>query len=89
MDTPLLNFNKRDAWTELRVFCNTILQNHPNVMICGTNAAELVKDIRMSTTVEGKDSLYKTQGNSEYGMHLVDCFIYLLTTYLNSYVKRT
>ena len=88
MDKPMLNFSRADAWTELRIFCNTVLQNHPNFVICPKNAAELISDLDHATTVEGSDKLFKTSGNTEYGMHLVDGFMYLLTTYLNQYVKR-
>lgn len=88
MDKPMLNFTRKDAWTELRIFLNAILQNHPNFIICPTFAKDLIQDIELATTTEGEDKLYKTSGNTEYGMHLVDGFIYLLTTYLNNYVKR-
>lgn len=88
MDKPMLNFNRTGAWNELRVFINAIFQNHPNVIICGTNARDLVQDIRLSQTLENTDKMYKTSGNTEYGMHLMDGLIYLLTTYLNTYVKR-
>lgn len=88
MDKPLLNFSKKDAYTELRVFCNAILQNHPNFIICNTNAKGLLNDLKLAQTDKDTDKLFKTSGNSEYGMHLTDGFIYLLTTYLNSYAKR-
>ncbi len=88
LDKPMLNFARKDAHTELRVFCNMVLQNHPNLIIDGVNAKDLVQDIQLAQTVEDTDKLYKTSGNSEYGMHLVDGFIYLLTTYLNSWAKR-
>ena len=88
MDRPLLNFSKHDAWQELRIFCNTILQNHPNFVICHVNAKDLIADLELATTEEGKDKLYKTSGNTEFGMYLVVGFMYLLTTYLNTYVKR-
>lgn len=89
MDKPLLNYARKDAWTELRVFCNAVLQNHPNVKICNTNARYLINDLKLATTDEGNDKMYKTSGNTEFGMHLADGFIYLLTTYLNSFVKRS
>ena len=88
MDKPMLNFNRRDAHTELRTFCNTVLQEHPNFSINPNWCADLIADIEMATTEEGSDKLYKTSGDTEFGMHLTDCFIYLLTTYLNSYLKR-
>lgn len=88
MDKPMLNFSRKDAWTELRIFMNTVLQNHPNFIICPVNAKELIHDLELATTIEGEDKLYKTSGNTQYGMHLVDGFMYLLTTYLNNYIKR-
>jgi len=88
MDKPMLNFNRRDAHTELRTFCNTVLQEHPNFSINPNWCADLIADLEMATTEEGSDKLYKTSGDTEFGMHLTDCFIYLLTTYLNSYLKR-
>jgi len=88
MDKPLLNFSKKDAYTELRVFCNAILQNHPNLIICGINAKDFINDVKLAQTDKDTDKLFKTSGNSEYGMHLTDCGIYLFTTYLNSYAKR-
>lgn len=88
MDKPLLNFARHDAWTELRIFANTMLQNHPNLLMCPVGAADLIADLELATTEEGKDKLYKTSGNTEYGMHLVDGFLYLITTYFNNYMKR-
>lgn len=88
MDKPLLNFNRKDAYTELRVFCNTVLQNHPGLLIDGINAKDLIQDIKLAQTIENTDKLFKTSGNSEYGMHLTDGFIYMLTTWLNSWAKR-
>lgn len=89
MDKPLLNYSRKDAWTELRVFCNSVLQNHPNFKICNVNAKHLINDLKLATTDEGSDKMYKTSGNTEFGMHIADGFIYLLTTYLNTFVKRS
>ena len=88
MDSPMLNFARTDAWTELRIFANTMLQNHPNLLLCPVGAADLIADLELATTEEGKDKLYKTSGNTEYGQHLTDCFLYLITTYFNQYMKR-
>jgi phage terminase large subunit len=88
MDKPLLNYNRHDAWTELRIFANTILQNHPNFFICKKNCLDLIHDLKRATTEDGKDKLFKTSGNTEHGNHLTDGFMYLLTTYFNNYMKR-
>lgn len=87
-DTPLLNWSRADAWTEIRIFCNSILQNHPKIMISSNGAADLISDIELATTEEGKDKLYKTSGDTEYGCHLTDCFMYFLATWFNKYAKR-
>lgn len=86
--TPQLNWSRQDAWTELRIFCNTVLQNHPKVMFSKVGCADLISDIQLATTEEGKDKLYKTSGNTEYGMHLVDGFMYTLATWFNRWAKR-
>lgn len=88
MDKPLLNWTRRDAWQEIRIFCNSVLQHHPNIGISPKAAIELINDIEIATTIDGEDKLYKTAGDTEFGMHLVDCFLYLLTTYFNHYLKR-
>ena len=88
MDKPMLNYSRHDAWTELRIFANTILQNHPNFYICKKNCLDLIHDIKRATTEEGKDKLFKTSGNTEHGNHLTDGFMYLITTYFNNYMKR-
>lgn len=88
MDKPMLNWNRRDAWQEIRIFCNSVLQHHPNINISPKAAIELINDLEMATTIENEDKLYKTSGDTEFGMHLTDCFIYLLTTYFNTYLKR-
>lgn len=88
MDKPLLNWNRRDAWQELRIFCNAVLQHHPNINISPKACKELINDLELATTIENEDKLYKTSGDTEFGMHLTDCFIYLLTTYFNTYLKR-
>lgn len=89
VDKPMLNFAKGDeSWRELRVFCNIVMQNHPHFYINEKEAAELVKDINIATTEKGKDKLFKTSGDTAFGMHLFDCFVYLLTTYFNDYVKK-
>lgn len=86
--TPQLNWTRSTAWTELRVTCNTVLQNHPRVMFSKDECTDLINDIQIATTEEGKDKLYKTSGNTEYGMHLADGFIYILTTWFNKWVKK-
>lgn len=86
--TPQLNWSRQDAWTELRIFCNTVLQNHPKVMFSKIGCADLISDIQLATTEEGKDKLYKTSGNSEFGMHLVDGFMYTMATWFNRWAKR-
>lgn len=88
MFKPLLNFTKKDAWTEIRIHCNAILQNHPNINISRIGCADLIHDIEIAKTEDGKDKLLKTSGNTEYGMHLVDCLIYTLTTWFNNFHKR-
>jgi len=88
MSKPLLNYTKATAHTELRIFVNNILQNHPRINICGVNCKELIHDMQIAQTMDGSDKLYKTSGNTEFGMHLVDCFVYLLATYFNNFAKR-
>jgi PBSX family phage terminase large subunit len=88
MSKPLLNYTKSTAHTELRIFVNNILQNHPRINICGVNCKELIHDMQIAQTMDGSDKLYKTSGNTEFGMHLVDCFVYLLATYFNNFAKR-
>jgi hypothetical protein len=44
--------------------------------------------MQIAQTMDGSDKLYKTSGNTEFGMHLVDCFVYLLATYFNNFAKR-
>jgi len=88
MDKPLLNFSRQDAWTELRIAMNTVLQNHPNFKISSKYAADLINDLRKATTIKDSDKMHKTSGNTEYGMHLTDCFMYLIATYFNNYLKR-
>ena len=89
VDKPTLNFSKGDeSWRELRVFCNHILQTHRHFYMHPEGCQELIDDIELATTEVGKDKLYKTSGETAYGMHLVDCFIYLLATYFNEFVKK-
>jgi len=85
---PMLNFTRNNAWQELRIFCNNILQNHPNINICPVNCKELIHDLTIATTIEGSDKMHKTSGNTEYGMHLTDCFMYTLATWFNKFAKR-
>ena len=88
VDKPIMNYASPDYHRETRVFCNTILQNHPNIYFDSENAIELIGDIELATTVEQSDKLFKTSGDTTYGMHLVDGFIYLLLTYFVGYVKK-
>ena len=88
MSKPLLNFTRATAHTELRIFVNNILQNHPHIQICSVNCKELIHDMTIAMTQDGSDKLHKTSGNTEFGMHLTDCFIYLLATYFNNFSKR-
>jgi len=88
IDTPKINYAGENYWRETRVFCNTILQNHPNIIFNAATTEDLRSDLRIATTEEGKDKIYKTSGDTEYGMHLVDTFIYMLLTYFNDYLKR-
>ena len=88
VDKPMLKFTGDDSWRELRIFNNAILQNHPNYYICPIGCKELLKDIQLAKCEDGKDKIYKTSGDSEYGMHLVDGYIYLHATYFNNYLKR-
>lgn len=88
IDTPNINYAGPDYWREMRIFCNTVLQNHPYFLFQAESAKDLIDDLTIATTEDGKDKLYKTSGDTEFGMHLTDCFVYLLTTYFNDYVKR-
>lgn len=88
VDKPLINYAGADYHREVRIFMNTILQNHPNLLFDKNNCVDLLSDMRIATTVEGGDKLFKTSGATEYGMHLVDGFTYLLLTYFNDYLKR-
>jgi hypothetical protein len=88
VDKPEINYAGENYWREMRTFCNTVLQNHPNFILNRDTTEDLRNDLRIATTEEGKDKLYKTSGNTEYGMHLVDTFVYLMLTYFNDYVKR-
>lgn len=88
MYKPLLNYTRSDAHTELRIFVNNILQNHPKIQFCSVNCKELIHDIEIATTLNGTDKMRKTSGNTEFGMHLADGFIYLLATFFNNFAKR-
>jgi len=44
--------------------------------------------LTIATTIEGSDKMHKTSGNTEYGMHLTDCFMYTLATWFNKFAKR-
>ena len=87
IDRSKVSYTGENAWREIRIFVNTILQNHPKLYFCPVGAVDLIADIELATTEEGKDKMFKTAGNTEYGMHLTDGFLYLLTTYLNDYMK--
>ncbi len=87
IDRSKISYTGENAWREIRIFVNTILQNHPKLYFCPVGAVDLIADIELATTEEGKDKMFKTAGNTEYGMHLTDGFLYLLTTYLNDYMK--
>lgn len=80
--------SKGDAQREIRIFVNTVLQRHPNVLFDKEGTEDLRADLRLATTEEGKDKMYKTSGNTEYGMHLADGFVYALITYLNDWMKK-
>lgn len=88
VDKPILNYASPDYHREVRVFCNTVLQNHPNIFFDAENTKDLIQDIELATTMEGSDKLFKTSGDSTYGMHLVDGLIYLFMTYFVNYVKK-
>ena len=87
VDKCQISYAGENAWREIRIFVNTILQNHPKLYFCPVGTVDLIADIELATTEEGKDKMFKTSGNTEYGMHLTDGFLYLLTTYLNDYMK--
>lgn len=89
MMRPQINYAGGTGWTDIRITCNTILQNHKSFKINQNECADLINDIRKATTDGDSDKLYKTQGNTEYGMHLTDCFIYLIMTHFVKYVKKT
>jgi hypothetical protein len=81
-------YSDENAHREIRIFMNTIFQNHPNIMFDKEGTKELRTDINLATTEPGKDKLYKTSGDSEYGMHLADCLIYFFHTFLMDYLKH-
>jgi hypothetical protein len=88
IDKCPINYAGENAHREIRIFINTILQNHPHVIFDKDGTEDLRSDLRIATTEEGKDKMYKTSGATEYGMHLADGFVYGLITYLNDYIKN-
>ena len=88
VDKPRINYAGENAQREIRIFCNSVLQNHPHILFDKVGTEDLRSDIRIATTEEGKDKMYKTSGNTEFGMHLSDCFVYLLMTYCNDFIKN-
>ena len=88
VDKPRINYAGENAQREIRIFCNSVLQNHPHILFDKLGTEDLRSDIRIATTEEGKDKMYKTSGNTEFGMHLSDCFVYLLSTYCNDFIKN-
>lgn len=88
VDKPRINYAGENAQREIRIFCNSVLQNHPHIQFDKVGTEDLRSDIRIATTEEGKDKMYKTSGNTEFGMHLSDCFVYLLMTYCNDFIKN-
>lgn len=88
VDKCPINYAGENAHREIRIFVNSILQNHPNIIFDKDGTEELRSDLRIATTEEGKDKMYKTSGATEYGMHLADGFVYGLITYLNDYIKN-
>jgi len=88
VDKPRINYAGENAQREIRIFCNSVLQNHPHILFDKLGTEDLRSDIRIATTEEGKDKMYKTSGNTEFGMHLSDCFVYLLMTYCNDFIKN-
>lgn len=88
VDQPKLNYAGENYHRETRILVNTFFQNHQNIIFNKDTTEELRTDLRIATTEEGKDRLFKTAGNTEYGMHLADGFIYTILTYFNSWIKR-
>lgn len=87
IDSPQINYAGENYWREMRVLINSIFQNHPNIKIHPIDAADLLSDINLATTEKDTDKLYKTSGNTEYGMHLVDTMIYFYLTYFTEFTK--
>jgi PBSX family phage terminase large subunit len=87
IDQPKINYAGENYWREMRVFCNLIFQNHPNLIFNTETTIDLRHEIHIAKTEEGKDKLYKTAGPTEFGMNLVDGMIYFMLTYLTDYPK--
>ncbi len=87
IDQPAINYAGENYWRETRVFCNLVLQNHPNFIFNTDTTSDLRHELHIATTEEGKDKLYKTAGPTEYGMNLVDTFMYFMLTYMTGYLK--
>lgn len=87
VDQPRFKLMGDEKWREGRILCNLVMQNHPNVIFNEGTTKELVHEIEIARPEEGKDKLYKTAGPTEYGMNLVDGWMYFCLTYLVDYIK--
>lgn len=88
IDKPNINYAGENYWREIRMLINLILQNHPNIIFDTQNTNDVRQDLELATTEPGKDKLFKTSGDTEYGMHLVDTVMYFFLTYFTDWVKR-
>jgi Phage terminase large subunit len=88
IDQPEINYANEGYWRETRIMCNLVLQNHPNFIMNEATTKDLRYELEIAKPEEGKDKLYKTAGPTEYGMNLVDTFMYFMLTYMNDYLKR-
>lgn len=87
VDQPVLKLMGEEKWREGRIICNLVLQNHPNVIFNEETTKDIRHEIEIARPEEGKDKLYKTAGPTEYGMNLVDGFMYMILTYFTDYLK--
>lgn len=87
VDQPVMKLQGDDKWREARILCNLILQNHPNLIFNEATTKDLIHEIQIARPEEGRDKLYKTAGPTEYGMNLVDGWMYFALTYLVDYLK--
>jgi phage terminase large subunit len=85
--TPLSN----PSWKNSRFLCNALMQNHPSYLI-DPSCKTLINDCQIARPAETdkpekEDVLYKEPGNSQYGMHVFDCFRYYNSTHFVNFVK--